>query len=319
MVVAKKEQSAVQKKSFSEYIRQPKIMERFNKILGKNAESHIAAAIQLYNSDENLRECEPVTIVTAVLQAASLRLPLQKNFGYAYIIPRIVSAKINGTWTKRKVATFQPGYRGLIQLVMRSGEVKNLHAGKVFEGQITGVNCLTGALETGEKISDKIVGYVATIELLNGFSKTIYMTVDEVKAHAKEYSDGYKYDLKSGKGTSTWTKFFDEMACKTVLTKLLKTYAPISVEPMSLAFREAINAEQVEVTKNGYIYRDNGNGYGTRNEINIPPEVEMIGAPSEIDVPFETEEKTEFVNNETGEVLFEETAEKTPENVEAPF
>lgn len=317
MVVAKKEQTAVQKKSFSEYIRQPKVMARFTKILGKNAEAYVAAAIQLYNSDENLRECEPVTIITAVLQAACLRLPLQKSFGYAYIIPRVVSEKNNGNWTKRKVATFQPGYRGQIQLVMRSGEVKNLHAGKVFEGQITGVNPLTGVIETGEKISDKVVGYVANLELLNGFSKTIYMTVDEVKAHAREYSDGYKYDLKSGKGTSTWTKFFDEMACKTVLTKLLKTYAPISVEPMSLAFREAINAEQVEVTKNGYIYRDNGNGYGVRNELNISPDEGLIEVPAD-EVPAKISEP-EFVNDATGEVLFAEENSSDTAEVTVPF
>lgn len=289
--------------NFSTYMHQPKIMNRMVELLGKNAEHVVTAAVQLYNEDANLRECDMVTVVTAIIQAATLRLPIQKNFGYVYVIPRVVSEKVNGVWRKRKVATFQVGYRGLIQLVMRSGEVQKLYTGKIYEGQVTGVNCLTGELETGEKISDKVIGYVAHIELLNGFAKTMYMTVEEIKAHAEEFSDSYKYDLKSGKGTSTWSKFFDSMACKTVLTKLLRLYAPVSVDPMGLAFREAINAEQVEVRKNGYIYRDNGNRFGVKNDLNIPADEDFIDVPAE-DV--EIEENSEFVNDETGEVLFED-------------
>lgn len=277
---------ALAQKSFPAILNSESIKSRLTEILDKGAPAFISALLTIYNGNSYLQKCSPKSIIGAAGLAATLKLSITPSLGHAYIVPY------------KGQATFIIGWKGLVQLAHRTGRYRALHAGKVYEGEIRGKNPLTGEPIVGEKISDEVAGYVAYFELVNGFKKSLYMTVEEMKNHAKTYSQSY------GSSSSPWTKHFDVMASKTVLKLLLSRWGVLSADMAT-----AIQADQSVVDKNSFTYVDNGGNSVSRATIDVPAE----------EIPFETEEKTEFVNDETGEVLFEETAEKTPENVEAPF
>jgi recombination protein RecT len=146
--------------------------------------------------------------------AATLDLPINQNLGFAYIIPY-------GT-----EATFQLGYKGFIQLAQRTGLYKTINAAEVYEGEIKYRNRITGEIEFDfeGKTSDKIIGYVSYFKLINGFERFLYMTVDDVKKHAKKFSKTY------GRNGSIWTTEFDAMALKTVTKLNLSKYGVLSIE-----------------------------------------------------------------------------------------
>ena len=204
-----------------------KIKSRFAEILGTNAAAFVSSIMTIYNSNELLRKCDPMSVLTAASQAAGFKLPINPQLGYAYVLP-YYDKRAGGY-----VAQFQIGYKGLIQLALRSGLYKNLNSTEIYEGQIKSINYLTGEIALGERTSNKIVGYAAYMELVNGFTKMLYMSRDDVERHAQNYSESYRKD--TGKSWSVWAKNFDTMAKKTVMKKLLNTFAPTSVEVNTLA------------------------------------------------------------------------------------
>jgi recombination protein RecT len=205
---------------------------QFQNALKENSGAFIASIIDLYGSDRYLQECDPNLVVMEALKAATLKLPINKQLGFAYIVPY----KNKGVM----VPQFQIGYKGYIQLAMRTGQYKYLNAGVINEGVRVNKNMLTGEIEfSGESASDKPQGYFAYMELLNGFSKTVYMTHAEVLSHAKRYSKSFGYD------SSSWKSNFDEMAIKTVLRKLLSHYGIMSTD-MVAAFTSVREEEDVE-------------------------------------------------------------------------
>lgn len=172
----------------------PSVVEQFQNALAKNAPTFIASVIDLYNGDNKLQLCEPKQVVMEALKAAVLHLPINKSLGFAYIIPFQNSKKDDkGNWIKVYEPVFQMGYKGFIQLAMRTGQYRTINADVVYEGELRKANKLTGEIAfDGEKKSDKVVGYFCYFELLNGFSKTLYMTVEQMAEHAKRYSKGLK-------------------------------------------------------------------------------------------------------------------------------
>ena len=231
----------------------PSVMKQFENALGKSANAFLASIIDLYNGDVNLQECEPAEVVKEALKAAILKLPINKSLGFAYIIPFNNSIKVNGAWTKKKTPTFQLGYKGYIQLAMRTGQYRTINADVVYEGELQKVSKLTGEISfEGEKSSDKIIGYFCYFELLNGFSKTLYLTVENIANHAKKYSKGLDKDIpvetliklanlpfnpedkKVG-----WMGNFHGMAIKTVIRLLLSKYGYLSIE-----MQEAISHDE---------------------------------------------------------------------------
>ena len=222
----------------------PSVMKQFENALGKSANAFFASIIDLYNGDANLQECEPAEVVKEALKAAILKLPINKSLGFAYIIPFNNSIKVNGAWTKKKTPTFQLGYKGYIQLAMRTGQYRTINADVVYEGELQKVSKLTGEISfEGEKSSDKIIGYFCYFELLNGFNKTLYLTVEGIANHAKKYSKGLDKsvsvesliklanlpfnpdDKKVG-----WLGNFHGMSIKTVIRLLLSKYGYLSIE-----------------------------------------------------------------------------------------
>lgn len=223
----------------------PSVMEQFQNALSKNASTFVASVIDLYNGDSNLQQCDPKEVVMEALKAAVLKLPINKALGYAFIIPFNNNVKDErGNWTKKMTPTFQMGYKGYIQLAMRTGQYRTINADVVYEGELRKVNKLTGEIAfDGEKTSDKVIGYFCYFELLNGFSKTLYMTVEQMADHAKRYSKGLKKEttiesllnlanlpVATDSKTVGWLGNFHAMAVKTVIRNLLSKYGYLSVE-----------------------------------------------------------------------------------------
>lgn len=190
--------------------------------LKENAGSFAASVLDLYNTDTYLQKCDPKQVFGECLKAASLKLPINKQLGFAYVVP------YKGT------PQFQIGYKGLIQLAMRTGAYKYINAGIVYEGEFVGENKLTGDIDiSGERTGDDITGYFAYIETTNGFSKALYWTKEKVIAHAMRFSQSYK------SGASIWKEHFHEMAQKTVLRNLLSKWGVMSVEMISAVTDDA--------------------------------------------------------------------------------
>ena len=240
----------------------PGIKRRFEELLDNAAPSFISSILTIFNSNPKLRECSPQSILSAAGIAAALKLPINPSLGFAYIVPY------------KGHATFQIGFKGMIQLAMRSGQYRTLNSGIVREGQIKEIDFETGEIIRGEKISDEVVGYLAHMELINGFKKSLYMTVDELKAHAQKYSQSYAYDVRYGKKSSVWSTNFDAMARKTVLKRLLNNYGIISIDQQSAALATALQADQAFITEEGLRYLDN-----ERSEEKIMPFKELIDMP----------------------------------------
>jgi recombination protein RecT len=228
---------------FKSVINAPSVQTQFNNALGEHKDAFVASLIDLFTGDKSLQTCKPQMVIAEALRAATLRLPLNKALGFAYIVVYNNSVKNpDGSWTKVPTPTFIPGYKGYIQLAMRTGEYRTINADYVYEGELRKVNKLTGEIAfDGEKKSDKIVGYFCYFELLNGFSKTLYVSVEDMAAYAKRYSPSINKNTtieqliaKANDGIVSkkvgWEGNFNDMALKTTIRKLLSKYGYLSVE-----------------------------------------------------------------------------------------
>jgi recombination protein RecT len=216
VVAPQQQQPAVQRKPvdvLKSMMAADSVQEQFRNALKDNSGPFVASVIDLYNGDAYLQKCDPKAVIMECLKAATMKLPINKSLGFAYIVPY------------GNEPQFQIGYKGLIQLAMRTGQYRIINADVVYEGEYRSMSKLTGEFDmSGQKTSDVIVGYFAHIEMLNGFSKTLYMTKEKVLAHAKKYSKSFSKD------SSPWKKEFDAMAIKTVLRNLLGHYGFLSVD-----------------------------------------------------------------------------------------
>lgn len=216
---------------FKHILNAESVQEQFKNALKENSGAFIASLIDLYNNDKTLQSCDPKSVVMEALKAASLKLPINKQLGFSYIVPY-----------KNKdgyAATFQIGYKGYIQLAMRTGAYKFINADVVYEGELVSVDKLTGeiVLDPAQRKSDKKIGYFAYIETLNGFKKTLYKSVEEITAHAKKYSKSF------GSQYSAWATDFDAMAMKTCMRLLISKYGIMSIELMQALSAETEEAE----------------------------------------------------------------------------
>ena len=266
--------------SLQDLLNSEKIRRRFEALLDKSAQSFMSSILTIVRGNSKLRECSADSILAAAGIAAALKLPINPSLGFAFIVPY------------KGHATFQIGWKGFVQLAMRSGQYRTLNSGSVREGQIEEIDFVTGEIIRGEKISDEIVGYVAYMELINGFKKSLYMSVDEMQAHAEKYSQSYAYDLRSGRKSSVWSTNFDAMAKKTVLKKLLNNFGIISIDQQSAALATALQADQAVITEDGFRYIDNERG-GEK----IVPFSDVIGLPDGDDGPDDTPDDNDTPDN----------------------
>lgn len=202
------------------------VKKKFEDMLGKRATSFITSILQIVASSNLLSKAEPNSIYQAAAMAATLDLPLNNSLGFCYIVPYNQRYQDgNGNWQSKQVAQFQLGYKGYIQLAQRSGQFKTLSSTPIYEGQIVEQNPLTGyTFDFTKKASTKVIGYAAYFELINGFSKMLFMSIEDVQSHGAKYSKSFK------NANGLWNTDFDAMANKTVLKLLLSKFAPLSVD-----------------------------------------------------------------------------------------
>ena len=278
--------TAVQAKA-KDFFAQPMIQEKFQEILGQKSKGFITSILQAVNGNNLLQKANHLSIYNAAMVAATLDLPINASLGFAYIVPY------------KGQAQFQLGYKGLIQLAQRSGQYKRIAATPIYEGQLVSEDPLTGfEFDFKLKKSDKVIGYAAHFALLNGFEKTLYMSIDKVKAHAQRFSQTYK------QGYGVWHDNFDAMAMKTALKALIGTYGPMSIELQKAVLSDQaviIDAETMEVS---YIDNDSNKSntnskplleIGTQNFENVKADL-AAGACSLDDIE-DAYEITEDVQN----------------------
>lgn len=230
--------------------------------LKENAGTFNTSLMELITSDANLMKCDPQKLMAEAIKAASIKLPLNKQLGYAYLVPY-------GTTPNMII-----GYRGYVQLAMRTGQYRYINADIVYEGELTHKDKLTGAITLdGEKTSETVIGFFAHFELLNGCTKTLYMSIDEMANYALTYSGTWAKKKANEKpsvdtliqraqsqaqngpepGVGWWSNF-NAMARKTVLRRLLSQYGYLSIEMMqALAHDEQpvyAQAEEIRNTEN---------------------------------------------------------------------
>lgn len=228
------------------------VQQRLNDVLREHKNTFVASLLDLYREDPAIQECKPQDVIQEALKAASLQLPINKALGFAYIVVYKNSKQVPDErgimrWVKVPTPTFVPGYKGYIQLAMRTGQYRTINADTVYEGELRKVNKLTGEIAfDGDKKSDKVVGYFCYFELLNGFSKTLYMSLADMAAYAKKYSPSVPKDttveilknlanpgataVATTKKQVGWMGNFNDMALKTVIRRLLSKYGYLSVE-----------------------------------------------------------------------------------------
>ncbi|MCY8031341.1 recombinase RecT [Bacillus inaquosorum] len=206
----------------------PSVIKRFEEVLGKRATQFTASILSLYNSEQMLQKTDPMSVISSAMVAATLDLPIDKNLGYAWIVPYGGKAQ------------FQLGYKGYIQLALRTGQYKSINCIPIHEGELQKWNPLTEEIEIDfeKRESDAVIGYAAYFELINGFRKTVYWTKAQVEKHKKKFS-------KSDFG---WKNDWDAMALKTVLKAVLSKWGILSVEMQKAVIEEDETRERIDIT-----------------------------------------------------------------------
>lgn len=272
MKVAKNNMYGVQEEkqiTLQEFLGQDTIKKQMKALLKDRAGYFAMALVQVVDGNEQLQNAEPQSIFNAGIASAILGLPIEKNLGFSYIVPY------------KDKAQFQIGYKGFIQLALRTGQYKLINSTAIKEGEIKLKNRLTGEIEFNfiedDDLRDtlKTIGYASYIEFNNGFRNTLYMSMKQVQKHAAEYSAAYKYDLKYGKNSSVWSVNFDAMALKTVLKLNLAKFGALSVD-----FEKALQLDGTTINK----VQDNGTLEAEYSD-NGEDKIKVLGSSDERDKP----------------------------------
>lgn len=219
------------KLGFKALMNTPAMKKKFTDILHEKSDSFMGSLMTLVGGDNYLSQAEPMTIIASALKAATMDLPIDKNLGYAYVVPFNRYEKKGKNWITHNEAQFILGYKGYIQLAQRSGQYKALNALAIYDGQLIDWNPLTEefTFDYKAKVSDEVIGYVGFFELLNGFKKTVYWTKQEIESHRIKNSKSKDKEKLSG----AWVDNYDSMAIKTVLRNMLSKWGLLSVEMQS--------------------------------------------------------------------------------------
>ena len=220
-----------QNKTLGELMHSPAVIGKLNEVWNspQMANSFMSSVISVANGNPQLRNAEPMSIIGAAMVAATMQLQVVPTLGQCYIIPY------------GNKAQFQCGYLGILQLCQRSGQFKKILAAPVHEGEYVSGDEFDEdyVFDKSKRKSDKVIGYMAKFELLNGFTKVAYWDVEKVKKHASKFSQAYRSGYNS-----PWKSDFDAMAMKTVLKSILK-FAPKSIE-----MQNAVTFDQAVINTN---------------------------------------------------------------------
>lgn len=229
------------------YLTQDAVKQQINNVIGgKDGQRFISAIVSAVNTNPALQECTNQSILSGALLGESLKLSPSPQLGHYYLVP------FNDR-EKGKVATFQLGYKGYIQLAIRSGQYKKLNVMAIKEGELEYFDPLNEDIKINlmvdswdEREEAETIGYYAFFELTNGFRKAIYWSRKQMEFHAVKYSPGYKRDLDKGTKYTFWSKDFDGMAYKTMLRQLISKWGIMSIE-----LQNAIDSDMAIINEDG--------------------------------------------------------------------
>lgn len=273
------------------YLTNDAVKNQINNVIGgKDGTKFIAAVVSAVNNNPALQECSNPSILSAALLGQSLNLSPSPQLGQYYMVP--FEDKNKG-----KVAQFQLGYKGYIQLAIRSGQYKKLNVIAIKEGELIRFDPLNEEIEVKliddeeERENATTIGYYAMFEYTNGFKKAMYWSKNKMLSHADKYSPAFsknggtvktKYgektkvsyaDFEAGNYdpkdawmySSFWYKDFDGMAYKTMLRQLISKWGVMSIDMVT-----AMDADMAVINEDG-----------TKDYVETEAEAEVIDVPSE--------------------------------------
>lgn len=222
-----------QRLGLTAYLTQDAVKNQINKVIGgKNGQRFISSIVSAVNNNPQLQECTNQSILSAALLGESLNLSPSPQLGQYYMVP--FKDKNKGM-----VAQFQLGYKGYIQLAIRSGQYRKLNVLAIKEGELVRYDPLNEEIEVSliedeaQREQAETIGYYAMFEYTNGFRKTLYWSKQKMQEHAKKYSQGYASDLRNNRAWTFWSKDFDGMAYKTMLRQLISKWGIMSIDLVS--------------------------------------------------------------------------------------
>ena len=283
-----------QRLGITAYLTQEAVKDQINKVVGgKNGEKFVTAIVSAVNTNPALAECTNTSILSGALLGHSLNLSPSPQLGQYYLVP----FKNNKAGVTE--AQFQLGYKGYIQLAIRSGQYKKLNVLAIKEGELRSFDPLNEEIDVKliedeeERERAKTIGYYAMFEYVNGFRKAIYWSKTKMEAHALKYSKGYQ----AKKGYTFWEKDFDGMAYKTMLRQLISKWGIMSIDMMS-----AIDADMAVIHEDG-----------TKDYVDTEDIVDM---PQQQEGPKSDTDKSQF---EMPEPVVDDTATAESETAAALF
>lgn len=276
MAVQNSLQKSKSRLGMTAYLTQDAVKNQINQVIGgKNGQRFISAVVSAVNNNPMLQECTNQSILSAALLGESLNLSPSPQLGQYYMVP-FNDAK------KGKVAQFQLGYKGYIQLAIRSGQYKKLNVLAIKEGELIHFDPLFEEIEVKliedeqQREQAETIGYYAMFEYINGFRKAIYWSKAKMEAHALKYSQGYAADKRKGTAWTFWSKDFDSMAYKTMLRQLISKWGIMSIDMIT-----AIDSDMAVINEDGSkTYVDNDSGI----VVDIDPVTEVHDEPEEATV-----------------------------------
>lgn len=213
----------------------PANLAQFADLVGKDAPGYIGSALLAVRMSSTLMECTPESIFSAALRAASVKLSCDPSLGHAYLVP----FKDNKTQTIK--ANLIIGYKGLYQIALRSKTYKTVNVSVIYEGQNVETDYVTGDIKvTGRPMNLNRIGVLGFFQLVDGYSKGLYMTTEEIHDHAKKYSRGYE------KKDGVWKTNPEAMEKKTVLRLLLTRWGYLDPMVDRLLTSEDDPGEEIE-------------------------------------------------------------------------
>lgn len=309
-------------KTFSNFLMGDAIKKKINETVGgANGQRFITSILSAVSTNPSLQECEHASIISAAFLGEALKLSPSPQLGQYYMVPFNKKIKNpDGTTSTIKVAQFQIGYKGYIQLAIRSGYYKTINVLAIKDGELISYNPLTEELNVNlieddeQREQTETIGYYAIFEYQNGFRKTMYWSKKKMLAHANKYSQAFNSEsykkLQEGKipqsdlwkYSSFWYKDFDGMAYKTMLRQLISKWGIMSID-----MQTAIEKDMATIKENGdYEYIES-----------VDSNVEDIKVIEQVSDNKTTIEKTEHNNVENNNIEENnEVKEKTKEEVE---
>ena len=215
------------KTSFAVYMSNEAVKSQINSILGgKEGQRFISSIVSAVTTNPALAECSNASIVSAALLGEGLKLSPSPQLGHFYMVP------FQDRKNNRTVATFQLGYKGMVQLAIRSGQYERLNVMAIKEGELIKYDPMEEEIEVRlieddeEREKAETIGYYAFFKLTNGYRKSMYWSKKKMIAHAEKYSMGFR----AHKGYTFWEKDFDGMAYKTMLRQLISKWGIMSID-----------------------------------------------------------------------------------------